>query len=112
MVRASAIKRFGETEKWDIQAILDMKDTPQRPNPNKPGLHIPIQIRLEPEVPFEVPEMRPARDEETPKRAYLKRYHFQEHGYTADCEGCSILSVGMATRSHTEECSKRMYGEV
>lgn len=30
---------------WDIQAILDIKGTPQRPGPNKPGLHIPIRIR-------------------------------------------------------------------
>ena len=109
VVRASAIKRFGETEKWDIQAILDMKGTPQQPNPNKPGLHIPIQIRLEAEVPFEMPDLRQARDEDAPKRSYLKRYHFNEHGYTVDCEGCARLSAGMASRPHAEACRKRMY---
>ena len=36
VVRASAIKRFGETEKRNIQAILDMKGPPQRPDPTKP----------------------------------------------------------------------------
>ena len=28
------------TEKWDIDAILDMNGTPQRPDPTKLGLHI------------------------------------------------------------------------
>ena len=41
-----------------------MKGTPQRPDPSKPGLHIPVRIRVEPEVPFEMPAMRPARNEE------------------------------------------------
>ena len=53
--------------------------------------------------------MRPARDEDAPKRSYLKRYHFNEHGYTADCEGCARLSAGMASRPHAEACRKRMY---
>ena len=63
VVKASSIKRFGMTERWDVNAIVDMKGTPQRPDPNKPGLHISVRIRVEPEVPFEMPVMRPARDE-------------------------------------------------
>ena len=86
------MKRFGETEKLDIHAILDMKGTPQKPDPTKPGLHIPIRIRLEPEVPFAMPEMRPARDEEAPRRPYLENGHFQEHAYTEGCEACARLS--------------------
>ena len=41
VVKASAIKRFGETENWDVNAILEMQGTPQRRDPTKPGLHIP-----------------------------------------------------------------------
>ena len=44
VVKASSIKRFGRTEKWDVDAILDMKGTPQRPDPTKLGLHIPVKI--------------------------------------------------------------------
>ena len=91
VVRASAIKRIGVTEKWDVNAILDMKGTPQRPNPNKPGLYIPVQIRLEPEVPFHMPAMKPARSEEGPRRPYLVKRHFDEFGYTVVCEGCARL---------------------
>ena len=61
VIRASSVKRFGMTEKWDINAILEMKRTPQRPDPTKAGLSIPVQIRLEPEVPFNIPDMVPAR---------------------------------------------------
>ena len=48
VVKASSIKRIGMTERWDVNAIIDMKGTPQRPDPNKPGLHIPVKIRVEP----------------------------------------------------------------
>ena len=63
VVKAYSIKRFGMTEKWDVNAILDMKGTPQQPDPTKPGLHIPVRIRMEPEVPFNMPDMMPAREE-------------------------------------------------
>ena len=88
VAKASAIKRFGRTEKWDVNAILDMKGTPQRPDPTKQGLHTPVQIRLEPEVPFDMPAMKPARDEEGPRRPYIMKRHFVEYGYTEGCEGC------------------------
>ena len=42
VVKASSIKRFGISERWDVNVITDMKGTPQRSDPNKPGLHIPV----------------------------------------------------------------------
>ena len=36
------------------------------PDPNKPGLYIPVGIRVEPEAPFDMPVLRPARDEDEP----------------------------------------------
>ena len=109
VVRASAIKRFEEAGKWDVEAIMEMKGTPQRPNPNKPGLHIPIQIRMEPEVPIDMSGMANDKEGEVPRRTYLKKYHFEKHGCTAQCDGCSRLDAGMAARPHNEECRKRMY---
>ena len=112
VVKASSIKRFGRSEQWDVNAILDMQGTPQRPDPTKPGLHIPVRIRLEPEVPFDMPLMRPARDEAGPRRTYVMKRHFVEHGYTEGCEGCSRMSAGMKGRPHTDGCRKRMYQEL
>lgn len=111
VVKASAIKRFPESQQWDLQAILDMQGTPQWPNPNKPGWHIPIRIWLEPDVKVDMPEMRPARDEEAPKRPYLKTFHFEEHGYTEDWEGCARLAPGMPARPHLEVCRTKLYEE-
>ena len=112
MVRASAINRFWETENLDAHAILDTTGTPQRPNPGKQGLHVLLQISMEPEVPVELQEMRPARGEEIPKKTDSKKYRFQGYGYTADCEACASLSAGMAARPHTEDCKRRLYEEL
>ena len=90
-----------------MNAIMDMQGTPQKPDPGKPGLHIPVSIRLEPEVPYEMPEMRPARDEDGPRKAYIMRRHYEEHGYTENCEGCARMSAGMKSRPHTRRLAKR-----
>ena len=89
-----------------------MKDTPQRPDPNKPGLHIPVRIRVEPEVPFEMPAMRPARNEGAPRRTYVMRRHYDEYGYTEGCEGCGRLAAKMKPRPHSTACRERMYREL
>ena len=112
VMKASTITRFGVSERWDVTAIVDMKGTPQRPGLGKPGLHIPVRIRVEPEVPFEMPAMRPARNEEAPRRAYVMKKHYVEHGYTEGCEGCSRLSAGMKPRPHSNACRERMYRDL
>ena len=112
MVKASTIKRFGISERWDVNAIVDMKGTPQRPDPSKFWLHIPVRIRVEPEVPFEMPAMRPARNEEAPRRAYVMKRHYDEHGYTEGCEGCGRLAAKMKPRPHSNACRERMYREL
>ena len=73
VVRAYTVERLSPSTKWDINYILDKRGTPQRPDPSKPGLHIPVKIRLEPEVAVEMPETRPARKEEGPRAAYLTK---------------------------------------
>ena len=100
---------FGRTERGDVHGIVDMKSTPQRPDPTKPGLHIPVRIRIEPEVPFDMPVMRPARDEDGPRRAYIMKRHYEEHGYAEGCEGCARLSEGMRGIPHSNVCIERMY---
>ena len=44
VTRAYAIKRRSVEERWDKDAITTMAGTPQRPNPEKAGLHIPTRI--------------------------------------------------------------------
>ena len=59
-----------------------MQGSPQLPDPNKFGLHIPIRIRLDPPVDVDLPAMRPQREKEMPKGAYIKKHRFEEFGYT------------------------------
>ena len=111
-MKAYSIKRFGMTGKWDVNEIFEMQGTPQRPGPTKPGLHIPVLTRIKPEVPFNMPGMKPAREEEAPRRTYVMKRHFEKFGYTQDCEGSARLSTGMKSRPHAGKCRVRMYEEL
>ena len=53
--------------------IREMQETPQQPDPSKPGLHIPVCIRMDPLVQVDMLELRPQREEDMPKGAYIKR---------------------------------------
>ena len=44
VMRAYALKQRPADERWDEKQISDMRGTPQRPNPEKVGLHIPTRI--------------------------------------------------------------------
>ena len=89
-----------------------MRGTPQRPDPSKPGLHIPVRIRLEPEVLAEMPETRPARKEEGPRAAYMSKEDFKNFVFTEGCEGCSRMAAKMAPRPHSSKCRERMQLEM
>ena len=106
VVRAYAM--LSPSTQWDINQILDMKGTTQRPDPSTPGLSIPVKIRLEPDVKVDMPISRPARKKEGPRDVYLSRGDFETYRYTEGCEGCSRLTAGMAPRPHTAKCRLRM----
>ena len=110
VVRAWAIKRKAEGERWCKERIQNIRGTPQRPNPNMPGSDIPIHVRVHLEEPGMMPaDVRPARNEGVPRRTYLKPRDFRKHGFSEDCEGCRrIKTGGMGNRPHTEECRARM----
>ena len=46
VLRAYACKRLPEGDRWQLDRILNMIGTPQRPVPTKPGLNIPIRVPL------------------------------------------------------------------
>ena len=108
VARAYTTERLSPSTQWDINQILDMKGTPQRLDPSKPGLSIPVKIRLEPEVKIDMPITRPARKEEGPRDVYLSKADFGAFGYTEGCRGCSRMAAGVASRPHTKQCRARM----
>ena len=85
-----------------------MQGALQRPDPAKPGLNIPIRIRFDPPADADAPIIIFARDEDALKRAYLKKSHFDEHGYKVDCEGCNRLVAGiLPRRPHLDSCRQK-----
>ena len=110
VVRAWAIKRMPEEERWSAEAIKGMKGTPARPNPQMPGNDVPVQIHVPIDLGEAMPEgPPPARNEEAGRRTYLKAKDFEKHGFTEGCEGCRRLKAGgMSARPHTEECRQRI----
>ena len=44
VVRAYAVIRRAEGERWDADALRKVRGTPQQPDPNKPGMHIPTRL--------------------------------------------------------------------
>lgn len=90
--------------------IREMQGTPKQPDPSKPGLHIPVRIRKRPPVQVDMLELRPQREEDVPKVAYIKRRRFEKFGYTEECGGCKRLRSGvMPRRPPLESCRKRIY---
>ena len=47
VVRAYAVKRREEDARWDGKFLKELTGTPQKPNPSKPGMHIPVKIRFD-----------------------------------------------------------------
>ena len=50
-VRAYAVKRQDAERRWDVQLLQELQGTPQQPNPAKPGLHVPIRVRVDEAIP-------------------------------------------------------------
>ena len=45
-VRAYAVKRMAEDERWNAENIKSMKGLPQQPDPKRAGLRVPIRVTL------------------------------------------------------------------
>jgi hypothetical protein len=109
VLKAWAIKRRPEEERWDGERVQAIQGTPQRPDPNMPGIDIPIRIQVSMENMDAPTPMRDPRVEEHARRAYLKKEDFEKHGYTEGCEGCRRAKTGgMTARPHTEACRVRL----
>ena len=46
ITRTWTVRRKAEHERWSAEAVHGVRGTPARPNPNKPGPHIPVRINI------------------------------------------------------------------
>ena len=101
-VAVASILGLEKVKKW-------IPARPARPDPNMPGIDIPIRIRVTMDFPNAVAEPTvPQRGEDQSRRAYLKKKDFEKFGYDEDCEGCKRLMAGMAPRLYKDACRARM----
>ena len=111
-VRAYSIRRMVEGRLWGADAIKNIKGTPQSPDPNMPGDHVPIKIRFDPRDDDERPAPTQG-PQETVRRFRINASMLNKYGYTEGCEGCRYKSAGMTeTRNHAETCRQRIQGEL
>ena len=89
--------------------MKEIRGTPQQPNPNKPGLHIPIRVTFdEPSNQEPIPSV-PAHQEKVPRRMKLTKEILDIHGYTENCDGCKNARAGLKEpKNHTEACRTRL----
>ena len=104
VVKAWSVRRRPEEEKWDMVEINAVKGTPARPKPGREDPKIPIRIDL--------PRRIQTGGDQTPgivpRRVYIKKRDYEEHGYTPGCEGCVRMESGRGKRPHKDECVERM----
>ena len=113
VVRAFSVKRFPEDERWNKDDIENMQGTPQRPNPAKPGLNIPIKVNFDPPEEADVIPSRPLREETQARRMRITGAMLDQYGYTDNCEGCRLKRAGLEEqRPHTQTCRTRIYEEL
>ena len=109
-VRAYAIKRQDEAERWSAEWVQGIQGTPQQPDPTKPGVAIPVKVHFDPpnlesaDVPLAAEQPR-----RQIRRMKLTGAMLEKYGYTEGCEGCRYKRAGLGeARPHTEECRARI----
>ena len=108
-VRAYAVKRMADDERWNAENIQQMQGLPQQPDPKRPGLRVPIRITLGEEV-TEVQPREVQKDvEPLPRRMGITATELEKYGYTDNCPGCQAKRRGaVAKKGHSEACRKRI----
>ena len=113
VVRAYAVIRKAEGERWDADLLRNMRGTPQQPDPTKPGLHIPIRITFDPPDGGVLDEAVPLRKERGVRRLRITKRMLDRYGFTQDCEGCRCQRAGLEEqRVHSEACRARIEAEM
>lgn len=108
-IRAYAILRKTQEERWDADRIKKIKGTPQQPDPSKSSAMIPIKIRLGDQTKAQEEVTEPLRKEHAPRRLKITQKMLERYGYSEGCEGCRYKETGLREqRPHSEACRRRV----
>ena len=108
VVRAWAVKRRTDDERWSAEAVRTMQGVPPQPVPGRAGSQVPIRVRVDVDQDLEAEPHDLPRRENAPRRTRLERPHFEKHGWSDDCQGCRRAQAGLSQAAHTEACRRRM----
>ena len=91
--------------------LQEMKETPQQPDPSRPGLAIRIKVNIDP--PHEespAPAEGPVGEcDRQIRRVRIAGVMLQKYGYTVGCDGCRHKRLEMReARPHTEAGRRRI----
>jgi hypothetical protein len=100
VVKAWAVKRSVEGERWDIGMINGVRGTPAEPIPGRGRIRVPIRVWIE--VSEDVKFEEEGRQEVAPRRVKVTKKYLEKYGYTEGCEGCSRAHAGLGQRAHSE----------
>ena len=108
-VRAYAVKRMAEDERWNAENIKSMKGLPQQPDPKRAGLRVPIRVTLGEEAIHVEPREVQQQVEPLPRRMGITMTELEKYGYTYNCPGCAAKRRGaVAKKGHSEACRNRI----
>ena len=107
-VRAYAIRRQDEGNRWQGDRVKNMKGTPSQPDPNKPGLTIPVRVRFDP-IAADIPVEELGDHEVVSRRERITPKTLETYRYTKGCDGCLYKRAGLGeSKNHSEACRRRI----
>ena len=113
VIKAFAIKRLMEKERWSLEAVKNMPGTLMGPDPNRPGRdRVPIRIEARVDREAEHPSGSDGRRKQV-RRMKITRKVLERTGFIEGCEGCRYMQAGMdEQREHSEKCRQRIEEEL
>ena len=109
-IKAYAVKRQAEDERWDAALIQGLQGTPQQPDPHRPGIAIPVRVSFDPPAQGSGgPVLEEPEGERQIRRMRITAALLEKYGFSPNCEGCRFRQAGLGeTRGHTEQCRSRI----
>ena len=106
-VKARDFKRLADQqERWNAEAVMQMKGTPWEPVPGTTSDSIPVHVRLPEEEgciqPPGNPDSLSEPQKEIRRRARITRDEDMRAGFTVGCPGCRAISRNAPAQNHTE----------
>ena len=111
-IRVRTVLRRPKSDRWNPDAVKDIRATPRVPNPKDQDEKEAMPERLTRKVELCIDGMNLEVPKDEPKGMNLRDFRItkkilQKHGYTTKCGGCEAAKIG-ASRPHDSGCRKRL----